>query len=427
MRGLASVLGFLLAASLAAEDQFGLETSWTVHQTLGEGSGIEAATALSGVTDPSLWVSLGAGLETVTTASGRFESFDPGVVLKAGVMVPALERFTLVPWAGGRWGVSLSPAAQGFFQALVGADLEVRLWGNDVVVVGLAGRSDLALEVSVGFRNRTRWALPSTPGEPWFSAPPSVRLVPGPGLFSPDEDGENDVLEVRWTTQGSWPIKGWSWTIVAPGGQVFFQKTGTGVPPLGIHWDGVSSSGELVSSATDYTLVAGVVDELGREASGSVPFTTDVLVLRDGDRYLIRVPSINFVANSPGALPTSTEPADRLQMTLLEQNARVIQRLADILQRFPQYTITIVGHANLVHWEDPVRAKVEDRTESQPLSLQRAQAVKAALVRLGLDPRRITTEGAGGSRPLFPFGDAENAWKNRRVDIILDRRERAAN
>lgn len=427
MRGFASVLGFFLVASLAAEDQFGLETSWTVHQALGVGSGIEAATALSGVTDPSLWVSLGVGLETVTTPSGRFESFDPGVAFKTGVMVPAFERFTLVPWVGSRLGVSLSPSAQGFFQALVGADLEVRLWGNDVVVVGIAGRSDLALEVSVGVRNRTSWALPSTPGEPWFASPPSVRLVRGPGLFSPDEDGESDVLEVRWTTQGSWPIKGWSWTILAPEGQVFFQKTGTGVPPPGIHWDGVSSSGELVSSATDYTLVASVVDELGREASSSVAFTTDVLVLRDGDRYLIRVPAINFVANSPGALPTSSEPADRLQMTLLEQNARVIQRLADILQKFPQYTITIVGHANLVHWEDPVRAKVEDRTESQPLSLQRAQAVKAALVQRGLDPQRIKTEGAGGSRPLFPFGDAENAWKNRRVDIILDRRERGAN
>jgi len=427
MKVVASVLGLLLVGSLVAETEVGLETSWSVHQTLASGSGIETSLALSGLTDPSLWVSLGVGLETVTAPSGRFESIDPGVALRAGVMVPTFERFTLVPWLGSRLGVSLSPAAQGFFQILAGADLEMRLWGNDVVVVGLAGRSDLALEVSVGLRNRTRWSLPSTPGEPWFSAPPSVRLAPGPGLFSPDEDGENDVLEVRWTTKGSWPIQGWSWTILAPEGQVFFQKTGTGVPPPWVHWDGVSSSGELVSSATDYTLVASVVDELGREASSSAPFTTDVLVLRDGDRYLIRVPSINFVANSPGALPSTSNPADHLQMTLLEQNARVIQRLADILRKFPQYSITIVGHANLVHWDDPARAKIEDRTESQPLSLQRAQAVKTALVQLGLDSGRIKTEGAGGSRPMFPFDDQENAWKNRRVDIILDRRERGAN
>lgn len=279
----------------------------------------------------------------------------------------------------------------------------------------------------MGIRHRTVWTLPSTPGEPWFASAPSVTLTPSPGLFSPDQDGENDVLSVGWSTKSSWPIKGWSWTIMAPEGQVFFHQAGTGVPPREVVWNGVSSGGELVSSATDYNLVVGVVDELGREASASWAFTTDVLVLRDGDRYLIRLPSINFLANSPGLMPSDAESSDPIQLALLERNVRVIRRLADILQKFPQYTITIAGHANLVHWEDPVRARLEDRTESQPLSLQRAQAVKAALVQLGLDPGRMSIEGAGGSRPLFPFGDTENSWKNRRVDVILDRRERAAN
>jgi len=407
-----------------AEGRFGIETGWAVHQTPGLSTGIEASTAVSGITDPGLWVSLGANLDTVTEASGRFRSLDPGAALKVGVLLPALEKLTLLPWAGVRLGVSLTPSAQGFAQGLIGVDAEVRLWGNDFVVVGLAARTGPALEVSLGFRNRTSWVLPSATGETWSSGPPRITLVLAPGLFSPDEDGENDVFEARWTTKAPWPIKGWAWSIVAPEGQVFYRLTGTGAPPRLVQWNGVGTSGELVSSATDYTLVASVVDELGREATQSVDFTTDVLVLKDSDRYLIRLPSINFVANSPGVLPG---PADRLQLPLLEQNARVIRRLADILQRFPQYTITIVGHANLIHWEDPARAQQEDRTESQPLSLKRAQAVKAALVQLGLDPARIKTEGAGGSRPLFPFGDEENSWKNRRVDVILDRKERVGN
>jgi outer membrane protein OmpA-like peptidoglycan-associated protein len=75
----------------------------------------------------------------------------------------------------------------------------------------------------------------------------------------------------------------------------------------------------------------------------------------------------------------------------------------------------------MVHYDDPEKGKKEQEQELIPLSKSRAEAVKAALVDFGMDPKRITTEGLGGAQPIVPFSDLENRWKNRRVEFILIR------
>jgi outer membrane protein OmpA-like peptidoglycan-associated protein len=42
-----------------------------------------------------------------------------------------------------------------------------------------------------------------------------------------------------------------------------------------------------------------------------------------------------------------------------------------------------------------------------------------ALAGLGIAESRITTEGMGASRPIVPFSDLVNRWKDRRVEFIL--------
>jgi outer membrane protein OmpA-like peptidoglycan-associated protein len=73
-----------------------------------------------------------------------------------------------------------------------------------------------------------------------------------------------------------------------------------------------------------------------------------------------------------------------------------------------------------VFFSDPARAAREQAEELIPLSKESpADAVKKALVELGLDEGRITTAGLGGAEPVVPFADAVNRWKNRRVEFIL--------
>lgn len=104
-----------------------------------------------------------------------------------------------------------------------------------------------------------------------------------------------------------------------------------------------------------------------------------------------------------------------------EENRRHIERLARRLERYPGYDIAVEGHTSKVHWDDPERGEVEQRTELIPLSQARAEAVMGALIDLGIDPVRLTAVGRGGLEPLVPFSEPDEQWRNRRVEFVLTR------
>jgi outer membrane protein OmpA-like peptidoglycan-associated protein len=58
---------------------------------------------------------------------------------------------------------------------------------------------------------------------------------------------------------------------------------------------------------------------------------------------------------------------------------------------------------------------------NQKLSVRRADAVKAELVRLGVPATSITTIGRGESNPLVPTADGVREPQNRRVEIQIQR------
>ncbi len=56
-----------------------------------------------------------------------------------------------------------------------------------------------------------------------------------------------------------------------------------------------------------------------------------------------------------------------------------------------------------------------------PLSKERADAIKAYLVKRGVSEGSISTEGMGGTKPVVEPKDKDNNWKNRRVEFILEK------
>ena len=247
------------------------------------------------------------------------------------------------------------------------------------------------------------------------ASPPKVDISVGPLPFSPDNDGYNDELEIGLKVNDPSPIDNWSIQIMDPANHPFASFSGKGAPSEKIIWNGVSDKGELVESAEDYPMTFTIKDVLGNTATYNKIIPVDILVIRDGNNLKVRIASITFQANTADF--TNVEPDKAAK------NLTTIGRLAEIFKKYSQYKITIQGHANLVNFDNPARAKKEQEEELIPLSKARAEAIKKALIGQGIDASRISTIGIGAAEPVVPFSDLDNRWKNRRVEFILVRNE----
>jgi len=241
--------------------------------------------------------------------------------------------------------------------------------------------------------------------------PPRVKLEELSRNFSPDGDGHEDRYILNIQTRHPKSIASWEMTIVDPIGTPFYNTSGQGRPPKEFVWNGTSNNGERVSSVVTYTLNLKIEDLLGNIQNHELDIQTGILVLQDGDRWKIRIPSIVYAPNSSVLLTDDTETGNR--------NQDILIKLAEIFERFPEYTIQIEGHAN--HRMDPESREgvLEQEEILIPLSLERAEAVKLALMELGIEGDRVIASGIGGADPIFSFNDSQNSWKNRRVEFIL--------
>jgi flagellar hook assembly protein FlgD/outer membrane protein OmpA-like peptidoglycan-associated protein len=249
------------------------------------------------------------------------------------------------------------------------------------------------------------------------SAPPVMVDITGPILgfhsqpefFSPDNDGVDDELFIFLSARDFSPIAEWSLDIRETEGtkQLFYRFSGRGSPSERITWDGRSSWGELVQSASDYEFTYSAKDTLGNASTMTGKISTDVLVIRDGDILRILIPSITFRANYADFIGIPKERQDT--------NTRVLKRIAEILNKFRDYKVIVEGHANPV-----LKTAKEEEEVLKPLSLARAQFVINHLVSNGgVSRSRLSPIGQGGTRNVANSQDPNNNWKNRRVEFLL--------
>ena len=97
--------------------------------------------------------------------------------------------------------------------------------------------------------------------------------------------------------------------------------------------------------------------------------------------------------------------------TLTAEARRVIASAAEAYKSTGKATIVATGYTDLSG----------SAAYNQKLSVRRADAVKAELVRLGVPATSITAIGRGESNPLVPTADGVREPQNRRVEIQIQR------
>ena len=98
---------------------------------------------------------------------------------------------------------------------------------------------------------------------------------------------------------------------------------------------------------------------------------------------------------------------DTDQATIQADAQPLLDDIAKALGNFPEWGLRIVGHTDATG----------DAEKNAALSLERANAIKAALVERGIDAARLDTAGAGQLRPVASNDTDEGRALNRRVEL----------
>ncbi len=224
---------------------------------------------------------------------------------------------------------------------------------------------------------------------------PKVSLDYSPELFSPDDDGENDILTINPEAGDGTGIRDWTLDIYAPSGKIFKSFSGKNNPPSSIIWDGAGRDKDLVESAVDYFMVFSARDLAGNTAkSESVKLPIDILVIVTERGLKIRISNIEFAFN---------------KATLTGAAFPILNRVTELLNKYGKYSIIIEGHTDDIGEEE----------YNLKLSEDRAKTVMDYLISKGIDEKRLTFRGIGEIMPFLPNTDNENRRRNRRVEFLL--------
>ncbi len=101
---------------------------------------------------------------------------------------------------------------------------------------------------------------------------------------------------------------------------------------------------------------------------------------------------------------------EQAKSEILPASFPALDSLATYLVEHPQHTIKIEGHTD----------NVGDAAKNFALSLSRARAVAAYLIKKGVHHERLSAEGFGGSRPLVQSDGRKYHPENRRVEFIVE-------
>lgn len=226
----------------------------------------------------------------------------------------------------------------------------------------------------------------------------SASLSFSPGVFSPDGDGNNDILYLKPSVRARKGVKSWTIVIYKPSGTQFKKFSGSGEPPSEIKWNGKSDSGDLVESSHEYPAKLTAWDTEGRKSMDKTVIPVDILVEKTRGGYKIVLSNIEFEYD---------------KYAIKKKYYPILDRVAEYLNnQYKNYKVEVQGHT-----DNSGSAKY-----NLTLSDRRAQSVMLYMIRQGVKEKRLRSKGFGETKPVASNSTDDGRQRNRRVEFILQKK-----
>lgn len=321
------------------------------------------------------------------------EGSEPARTLRGTQALPTVD------WDGKTDAGTLAP--QGRYVALL------KTAGSDGVLVERARSMTFVLDIVPPSGSMTVDPIP-------FSLGPATSIVDSASLVT---------IKLNITSGGAaWTT--WRLGVFHPDGRRFRDFISEDHRDDQVIWDGRALNNAQLEAGTTYRLEAEIFDVYGNRGTigAELPVAAPPPPPAAPDPKPITV-TVTIDGEVLASWPVFFAPYSA-DLSLVEgeqraSNDQSLTQLAELLRKAEQTDIKVVGHANQVLYQDPIKAEYEQRETLIPLSLARAEAVTAALISEGVVTQNFETVGVGAANPVAPFSDAENRWKNRRVVLEL--------
>jgi len=184
---------------------------------------------------------------------------------------------------------------------------------------------------------------------------------------------------------------------------------------------------EALQSAANVT--SGAASAVTNAGTAAWAALGDLMKVKLPDGSVLDVPSQGVEArlvkylddNSAPVSDTSWFDFDRLlfdtgKSTLQPASQEQLTNIAEILKAYPQVKIRIGGYTD----------NTGDPAANQRLSEERADSVMTELVRLGIDPARMSAKGYGEENPIADNSTEDGRQKNRRISLRVTEKQNTA-
>lgn len=180
----------------------------------------------------------------------------------------------------------------------------------------------------------------------------------------------------------------------------------------------VDSAGTAIDSAADAVVssVAGKLNEagdfvkdLGAKISKKLPDGTELSIAENSVENSL----ISFIEDKNKPVDKTTWfTFDRLyfetgKSTLKAESQEQLKNIAAILKAYPNVQLKMGGYTD----------NTGDAAVNQKISNERANTAMQALIKLGVDAKRLSAEGYGQDHPIASNDTPEGRAQNRRIDV----------